>query len=260
MIEFKTLQAEDIEVRVQQVTEKGCSLLLYKDARCDMRMLDEAVGNENWDCEYQSINGNLFCTVGIRCELPNGETSWVYKQDVGTKSNMEPDKGEASDAFKRACFKWGIGRELYTAPSIWVDKGVLQKHYKDERSGRWTCRDRFRVLRVEVKDGRITDLAIENKYGLTVYQMGSKGGKEAKGGKGSTGQGTAPQAANGGRFARIRELKAEAIALGVREDGIESWIETTFKGKPKKDMDQNEIKMTEAYLVGIIKDKKALDG
>ena len=228
MIEFKTLQADDIEVRVQQVTEKGCSLLLYKDARCDMRMLDEAVGNENWDCEYQSINGNLFCTVGIRCELPNGETSWVYKQDVGTKSNMEPDKGEASDAFKRACFKWGIGRELYTAPFVWVP--------------------------------RESDLEVENQHGLLVYQMRSKGGKPANVEKGAANDSNGSQRATEGRFARIRELKAEAMSLGISEEGIESWISTTFKGKPKKDLDGNEIKMTEAYLVGIIRDKKALDG
>lgn len=258
MIEFKTLQADDIEVRVQQVTEKGCSLLLYKDARCDMRMLDEAVGNENWDCEYQSINGNLFCTVGIRCELPNGETSWVYKQDVGTKSNMEPDKGEASDAFKRACFKWGIGRELYTAPFVWVPRESLQKHHQD--NGRWKCNDRFKVRSVKVEGGRIADLEIENQHGLLVYQMRSKGGKPANVEKGAAKDCNGAQRATEGRFARIRELKAEAMSLGISEDGIESWISTTFKGKPKKELDGNEIKMTEAYLVGVIRDKKALNG
>lgn len=108
MINFRNLEADDIEVRVQQVTEKGVSLLLFKDARCDMRILDKTVGHENWDCEYQKIGDGLFCTVGIRCLLESGETSWVYKQDIGTKSNMEPEKGEASDAFKRACFKWGM--------------------------------------------------------------------------------------------------------------------------------------------------------
>lgn len=170
MIEFRPLQADEIEVRVQMVTEKGASLLLYKDARADMRMLDEAVGAENWDCEYTSINGALFCTVGIRCLLESGEMSWVYKQDVGTKSNMEPDKGEASDAFKRACFKWGIGRELYTAPFIWVDQGALQKHYRDERSGRWVCRDKFRVERIKVEGGKITGLAIVNQHGFIVHK------------------------------------------------------------------------------------------
>lgn len=135
-------------------------------------MLDEAVGNENWDCEYSSINGKLFCTVGIRCLLPSGETSWVYKQDVGTPSNMEAEKGEASDAFKRACFKWGIGRELYTAPFIWIPKESLQKHYV--KDNKWRCGDRFSVSKMVVEDGRITELAIDNQHGFTVYQMRSK--------------------------------------------------------------------------------------
>lgn len=171
MIQFKTLEPEDIEVRVQQVTEKGCSLLLYKTARCDMKMLDECVGQESWDCSYEAIEGKLFCTVGILCERPDGRYEWVYKQDAGTPSNMEPTKGEASDAFKRACFKWGIGRELYTAPFIWVPKESLQRHFKDERSGKWVCRERFFVRSIEVRNGRIADLEIMNAYGLTVYKM-----------------------------------------------------------------------------------------
>lgn len=257
MIEFKSLEPDDIEVRVQQVTDKGASLLLYKTARCDMKMLDDAVGQENWDCEYSEVRGYLFCTVGIRCVLPSGETSWVYKSDTGTPSNMEPEKGHASDAFKRACTKWGIGRELYTAPFIWVDKGQLQKHY--ESNGKWKCNDRFRVQRVKVEDGRITDLAIANQFDFLVYQMHSKAPNTPKQDKGSKQVKTAPQ--NGSeRFKRIRELKAEAIKLGIKEEGIESWFEVTFKGKPKKDLNDNEIKLTEAYLAGLIRDKEALGG
>ena len=45
---------------------------------------------------------------------------WVWKWDCGTESNTEKEKGEASDSFKRACVNWGIGRELYTAPQIWI--------------------------------------------------------------------------------------------------------------------------------------------
>lgn len=260
MIEFKALEAGDIEVRIQQVTEKGCSLLLYKDARCDMRMLDEAVGNENWDCEYASINGNLFCTVGIRCELSSGETSWVYKQDVGTESNMEPTKGEASDAFKRACFKWGIGRELYTAPFIWVDKGMLQNHYQDQKSGRWVCRDRFSVQRVKVDKGRIADLAIANQHGLTVYQMASKATKPPRSANDGTEPKTGPKKADKGRFDRIKHLKAEAVKLGIKEGGIDNGIDALLKGKPRKDMGDDEIAAVEKYLQELIRDKKAING
>lgn len=259
MIEFRALEPDDIEVRVQHVTDKGCQLLLYKNSRTDMRILDEAVGQENWDCEYSAINGNLFCTVGIRCELPSGETSWVYKQDVGTKSNMEPDKGEASDAFKRACFKWGIGRELYTAPFIWVDKGTLQKHYQDQK-GKWQCRDSFKVDKVSVKDGRITDLKIANHHDLIVYQMRSKASKPAGPSKDSAKVQTGPQSENRGRYDGIKTLKAEALSLGIKESGIKGWIAETFKGKPMRDFTAEEIALTEKYLQGLIRDKKALNG
>lgn len=118
MIRFRELHTDEIECRVQSVKKNGCVLLLYKDARCDMNMLDEIVGSENWTRTHEVINGSLFCTVGIYIE---GRREWVYKQDVGTKSNTEEEKGQASDSFKRACFNWGIGRELYTAPFTWVN-------------------------------------------------------------------------------------------------------------------------------------------
>lgn len=260
MIEFKTLEPDDIEVRVQQVTEKGCSLLLYKDARTDARILDEAVGNENWDCDYSEVHGMLFCTVGIRCELPSGETSWVYKSDTGSPSNMEPEKGYSSDCFKRACTKWGIGRELYTAPFIWVDKGMLQKHEYNQKRGKWTCNDKFHVSRIKVDDGRITDLAIANQHDFTVYQMRSATKKRANGGNGTAKAKTAPQNGSTGRYDGIRALKAEAMGLGIKEDGIESGIATIIQDKPKKDMTDDEIKAVERYLRGLIEDKRELEG
>lgn len=115
MKQFRALTADDIECRVSTVSDKGCSLLLYKDARCDMKILDETVGPENWKRSHELINGNLFCNVSLWDE---GKKEWVTKQDVGTESYTEKEKGQASDAFKRACFNWGIGRELYTAPFI----------------------------------------------------------------------------------------------------------------------------------------------
>lgn len=114
---MRTLQANEIECRVGYSTAKGASLLLYKDARVDMRMLDEIYGPTNWERYHEVVNGNLFCTVRV---WDSEKGCWVSKQDVGTESNTEKEKGEASDSFKRACFNWGIGRELYTAPFIWV--------------------------------------------------------------------------------------------------------------------------------------------
>lgn len=120
---MRPLRADEIEVRVGQVGQKGASMLLYKNARVDMTILDEEVGAENWGCHYREIKGNLFCEVSIW----NTETKeWTSKEDCGTESYTEKEKGEASDAFKRACFKWGIGRELYSAPFIFLPTGTVQ--------------------------------------------------------------------------------------------------------------------------------------
>ena len=116
-MEIRKLKPEEIECRVGQVfkAQQAVSILLYKDARCDMAILDELVGAENWQREHYEVKGNLFCRVGIKT---NGE--WVWKSDCGTESKTEKEKGESSDSFKRACVNWGIGRELYSAPSIYV--------------------------------------------------------------------------------------------------------------------------------------------
>lgn len=116
MKKIRELRADEIEARVGVVRKNGISLLLYKDARCDMNILDETFGITGWKRHHELINGSLFCTVSIRDE--NGE--WISKQDVGVESYTEAVKGAASDSFKRACFNIGIGRELYTAPFIWI--------------------------------------------------------------------------------------------------------------------------------------------
>ena len=119
MKEIRLLTANDIECRAQQVDKafKWCSLLLYKNARVDMQILDETFGRFGWQRSHEIINGRLYCTVSI---YDNEKKQWVSKQDVGTESNTEAEKGQASDAFKRACFNIGIGRELYTSPKIFV--------------------------------------------------------------------------------------------------------------------------------------------
>ena len=117
-MKFRKLRADEVEARVAQVKNNGFSLLLYKDARVDQNILDETVGAENWERKHEMIGGNLYCTVSIWNEARG---AWVSKQDVGTESKTEAEKGQASDSFKRACFNWGIGRELYTAPFIWIN-------------------------------------------------------------------------------------------------------------------------------------------
>ena len=132
-MEFRLLRADDIEVKVKQVTEKGAVALLYKTARTDMAILDETCGALNWTDQYEEIKGNLYCGIGIR---KDENSSFVWKWDCGIESRTDEDgnekKGEASDAFKRAGFKWGIGRELYTAPFIFIKVETEQdgKKYK----------------------------------------------------------------------------------------------------------------------------------
>ena len=150
-MKFRDLRAEEIEVRVQSVKQNGLVLLLYKDARCDMNILDETVGAENWQREHYEVKGNMFCRVGIKCD---GE--WVWKADCGTESNTEAQKGESSDSFKRSCFCWGLGRCLYTAPFIWIsaDKCNIV-------NGK--CYDRFRVAKIAIENKRIVGIRIVNE-------------------------------------------------------------------------------------------------
>lgn len=156
MCKFRDLTADEIECRVAMVSQKGCSLLLYKDARCDMNILDETVGSKNWQRKHTRDNAN--CIVSIWDE---DKKQWIEKEDTGTESYTEKEKGQASDSFKRACFNWGIGRELYTAPFIWVgsDKCAIQQ--KNNGTG-YTTNDKFAVSDIEVVDKRITKLSIVN--------------------------------------------------------------------------------------------------
>lgn len=172
MERFRTLRADEVECRVGQVAQngRGLSLLLYKTSRTDSDILDESVGPENWQCRFEDHKGTLFCSVGIMTE--NG---WVWKSDAGSPSNMESQKGEASDAFKRACFKWGIGRELYAAPFVWVYGNACS--IVQGKGGKPTCRDRFRVTEFEVADGRVTRLQIVNdSMSVIAFDWGSNAG------------------------------------------------------------------------------------
>lgn len=156
-MEFRSLKAEEIEVRVSRVTNAGVELLLYKDSRCDMRILDETVGPENWQCEFYECKGTLFCRVGILTE----DSKWIWKSNAGAPSNMEAAKGEASDALKRAAFTWGIGRELYTAPRIFVYADKCRE-IRQGKNGKPQCYDRFKVTKVAIEDGRIVGIRIVN--------------------------------------------------------------------------------------------------
>ena len=168
---FRKLNADEIEVRVKQVSEKGAVALLYKTARTDMQILDETVGADAWSCDYKEIKGNLFCGITI-----NGVTKW----DCGIESREDNEgnekKGEASDAFKRAGFRWGIGRELYTSPFIFLNV----KTEKD-KNGKFVIPAfaTFSVKSIGYEGNRISSLSIvDDKSGAVVYTF-PRGGKQA---------------------------------------------------------------------------------
>lgn len=117
MENIRVLRPEEIELRVSNITEKGCLIVPYINARCAMRILDETFGNYNWQKTYKSIDGKLICSLSL---YSKERDQWITKEDVGTESTYEKDKGAASDAFKRACVCWGMGRELYTSPAIYI--------------------------------------------------------------------------------------------------------------------------------------------
>lgn len=152
---FRDLTADEIECRVAKADEYGVLLLLYKDARCDQNILDETVGAMNWMRSHTRDNAN--CIVSIWDEKKN---QWISKEDTGTESNTEKEKGLASDSFKRACFNWGIGRELYTAPVIKINPQDLVS--LKEYNGRWKCFDNFEVQKIIIEKKKIVALAIKN--------------------------------------------------------------------------------------------------
>ena len=167
-MDIRLLNKDDIDVRVGGVYETGITLLLYKNARVDMAILDNAVGPYNWQRDHKEIKGVVYCGVGIfnPIDAKDGHDPWVWKWDAGAESNTEKEKGEASDSFKRACFNWGIGRELYTAPFIFIPASKVKIEGKK-------VKDSFKVRYIEYQDRTISCLAIENKKGDIVYSYGT---------------------------------------------------------------------------------------
>ena len=184
-MEFRTLKAEEIDCRISQIASNYCTLLLYKDARVDQNILDETVGAMNWQKRYLRENAN--CIVGIWDE---DKKQWVEKEDTGTESFTEKEKGLASDSFKRACFNWGIGRELYTAPSILIfprkDMGGITKPEEESKEffqkvdGKYTTKTRFYVDYIDYDENKnIKDLIIrDHKGNLRFEELSDEYAKE----------------------------------------------------------------------------------
>lgn len=178
-MEFRLLKANEIDCRVAQIEKNWCTLLLYKDARVDQNILDESVGCMNWQKRYVRENAN--CIVGI---WDDDKKQWVEKEDTGTESFTEAEKGLASDSFKRACFNWGIGRELYTAPSIFIfpRKDIKYKNggkevdeFYEYKEGKYTTKTRFEVEIITYDENKnIKDLIIRDNKGNERFTEVSK--------------------------------------------------------------------------------------
>ena len=170
-ISFRTLKPTEIECRAQSVYDKTLKILLYKNARVDMNILDETVGSSNWQRTHEDIKGNLFCGVAIRQD----GNEWIWKWDCGTESNTEAEKGESSDSFKRAGFNWGPGRELYTSPVVFIQCETVPDGNRYKLKDRWEFYD-TKVSKIEYEDfngsRRISKLEITRK-GSVIFKWQS---------------------------------------------------------------------------------------
>lgn len=220
-MKFRALKASEIDCRIQSIGQNktgavGTTILLYKDARVDMNILDETVGAMNWQREHSVVNGNLYCTISIWDEV---KEQWISKSDVGTESNTEKEKGQASDSFKRAGFNWGIGRELYSAPFVYIQ---LDKSEYIERNGKLTSNAKFKVKDIAYDENRnIVRLVVVDSKGKVRYTFGEN---------------TQPQTQE--TVYNWQTLKARATQGGISEDDLKHYLKETLKVNESKDMTQ----------------------
>lgn len=181
-LKFPLLKENQIEVRVGQVSKNGCSLLLYKTSRTDAEILDKIVGQGNWQKRFYTLQGVgigeqvrsiVVCSVGI---FDDDRHEWVWKDDSGTESQVEQDKGVCSDAFKRAAGGscWGIGRELYYTGFIFAKVSTQPK----SNGKGYELADKF--MSFEVKEIKwyenpltLKTLVIVDNNGNVVFSKGS---------------------------------------------------------------------------------------
>lgn len=152
------LSIHEVDFRVKSVFNGWLLVLAYKDARVDINRLDSVCGPLNWKREHTRDNKN--CIVSIWC---SEKKQWVSKEDTGVESNTEAEKGLASDSFKRACFNFGIGIELYDYPKILIK---LEPNEFYEKNGKYFLdkKTRFETWKwhSEFKDGKLIRLACKD--------------------------------------------------------------------------------------------------
>lgn len=212
-MKFRALKASEIDCRIQSIGQNktgavGTTILLYKDARVDMNILDETVGAMNWQRGHSVVDGNLYCTISIWDETKG---QWVSKSDVGTESNTEKEKGQASDSFKRAGFNWGIGRELYTAPFVYI---TLQNgEWYEGRDGKPKSNAKFKVKDISYDENRnIVRLIVVDSKGKVRYTFGENAQQQTQ-----------------ETVYNWQTLKARATQGGISEDELKRYLKDTLK-------------------------------
>ena len=235
---IRLLKADEIECRVGTVNEKGLSLLLYKDARADMKILDEVFGAMNWQRRHEVIGGNLYCIVSV---WDDEKKQWISKMDVGTESYTEKEKGQASDSFKRACVSLGIGRELYMVPFIWISAGKTR--IEKRQDGKFYAQDKFSVADIsyDEESRTITGLVIVKKDGNIVYELKAA----AAGQQGSWDTGKPADKEDENAAAIRKELERTGVALDavLERYGVGSIAEMSDETYRKA---MNSLKRTKA--------------
>ena len=241
MEEIRLLSKEDIEVRVAQTlagnNKVRVNLLLYKNARVDMKIMDELFTPMGWKRTHKLIGDRLYCCV----EVYNPETKeWICKEDVGVESNTEAEKGQASDSFKRACVNWGIGRELYTAPKITIE--LNENEYTKDQNSRIKVWAYFSVKSIgyDSKTRTITSLEIQDKYGNVRFSMGgsvqqsqsepSQAVKARRAAKANSPAPAAYQPMPEEMYWKIVAAYAQGKLTKTGGDYKMTWIETTHAG------------------------------
>lgn len=164
------LKVSDIDFRVQSINKGGYAVILaYKDARVDMNRLDSVCGQLNWKREHTRDNAN--CIVSIWDE---SKKQWVSKEDTGTESNTEKEKGLASDSFKRACFNWGIGRELYDYPVMQVKLNDDEFEIKGDKAyTTWNLKLKEWIWFTEFTDGKLNYIGAKDQNKKLRFQWGT---------------------------------------------------------------------------------------
>lgn len=243
----RDLKASEIDVRVQSQKQSGVILLLYKNARVDMDILDEEYGKFGWQRKHEFKDGRLYCTVSV---WDKEKAQWISREDVGTESNTEAEKGQASDSFKRACVNFGSGRELYTSPFIWVKAS----DYTADDKGK--CKDAFSVSNIITENKVIVGLEIKNdNSGKVVFTYGKcKGANKAQNSSDTKADKQTP-------IKEGNEPKTSSVAPLTYEQALEHKVEvTSLAGLTLREVyktDRASVKII--YEQGCAKTRQAID-